>query len=220
MGIFNHSLPPLLAYCALLLAGAMVFHDFKNASWENLRHAGRLSAWCMLVIALPLLWRFSVPVTAGGVSLHLLGVPLFVLMFGRRLAMVGVAVSVAAYTFIHQGFWINLGMNLLLLAVLPAYCGDAVLRLTRRFLPRHLFIFLLGNGLFGTMLILAASGLVSILANSLLVSPAAAGGDAIAYMLLLAWGESFLTGFLLTMFTVYQPQWVLTFDDAVYLQCK
>jgi len=220
MGIFIFSLPSLLAYFALLLAGAIILHDIKAAAWGRLRQAGRFSAWCILVIALPLLWRFSVPISANGLSLHLLGAPLFVLMFGRQLAMAGIAISVAAYTFIHHGLWMNLGMNLLLLAVVPVYCGDAVMRATRRFLPRHVFIFLLGNGFFGAMLILAITGLASLLANSLLVSPASAGGDTIAYMLLLAWGESFLTGFLLTMFTVYQPQWVLTFDDEVYLQRK
>jgi len=204
-------------YLANLGALLIVFKAARKAPWKALTAPGALSAWWIFVIALPLLWRFEVPVAAG-VTLHLLGMPLFVLMFGAQLAIPGLAISVAAYTAIHDGLWANLGMNLLLLAILPAYCAEAVMRITRRFFPHHIFVYLLGNGFFGAMAMLSAIGLTSLGANALWVMHAPAGGDAVAYMLLLAWGEAFLTGFLLTIFTVYRPQWVMTFDDDVYLR--
>jgi uncharacterized membrane protein len=60
--------------------------------------------------------------------------------------------------------------------------------------------------------------LISLGVQAMWVMDTPVQGDTIAYMLLLAWGEAFLTGFLLTMFTVYRPEWVLTFDDDVYLK--
>jgi uncharacterized membrane protein len=144
--------------------------------------------------------------------------PLFVLMFGRQLAIVGLAISVIAFTDIRDGLWANIGMNMLLLSILPAWCGDVVMRATRRFLPNHLFVYLLGNGFFGTMVMLAVTGLISLGVDAMWAMDAPLQADTVAYMLLLAWGEAFLTGFLLTMFTVYRPQWVLTFDDDVYLK--
>lgn len=218
MGLFSSTLPPAVALVAILAAIVPLVRDTRTADWSLLAAPGAFSAWCVSIIVLPLLWRFEVPV-AVGLTLHLCGTPLFVLMFGRKLAMAGIALSVIAYTAIHDGLWINLGMNLLLMAVLPVWFGELVMRGTRRFLPHHLFIYLLGNGLFGAMAMLTASGLIAFVAHWLW-TPIPIRADFIAYMLLLSWGEAFLTGFLLTMFTVYRPEWVLTFDDQVYLLNK
>jgi uncharacterized membrane protein len=219
MGIFSATLPPTTAMLATLAAFFLLYRNTRSAPWRSLAAPGAFSAWCFFIVTLPLLWSCEVPI-AGGPTLHLFGMPLFVLMFGRRLAMTGIAISAIAYTALQDGPWINLGLNLLLLAVLPAWFGDIVLRTTRRFLPHHLFVYLLGNGLFGAMAMLAAIGMVSLAAYVVWTAAAPVALDIVAYMLLLAWGEAFLTGFLLTIFTVYRPEWVLTFDDEVYLQGK
>lgn len=219
MGIFTFTLPPEIAFLAILAAAAILFRNARTAHWKNLAAPGAFSAWCFFIIALPLLWSFDIPV-ARGLALHLLGMPLFVLMFGRRLAMAGIGISAIAYTVLHDGLWTNIGMNLLLLAVLPAYCGEFVMRMTQRFFPHHMFVYLLGNGFFGALLMLATIGLVSLTVHRIWITGAPLGADVIAYMLLLAWGEAFLTGFLLTIFTVYRPEWVLTFDDEIYLRGK
>ncbi|HJV86430.1 MAG TPA: energy-coupling factor ABC transporter permease [Noviherbaspirillum sp.] len=217
MGIFDVSLPPVVAYVMLAASIAALARDAMHTQWKQIDRLGAFSAWCFSVIVLPLLWRMDVRI-GNEIDLHLLGMPLFVLMFGRPLATVGLSLAVIAHTALQGGLWSNLGLNLLVLAVFPAWCGDAVMRATRRFLPHHIFIYLLGNGFFGTMAMLAATDVVTIAAHQIWVAPVAA--DTIAYMLLLAWGESFLTGFLLTIFTVYRPEWVLTFDDDVYLRGK
>lgn len=218
MGIFTLALPPMLAFSAILAAAGLIFRDALAASWSRLNAPGAFSAWCFSIIALPLLWRFDIPIVEG-TALHLFGMPLFVLMFGRRLAMTGIGLSVIAYTAAFDGIWANVGVNLLLVAVLPAFFGDAVMRATERYLPHHMFVYLLGNGFFGTVAMLAITGLLSLAVHQALAD-APFGGDALAFMLLLAWGESFLTGFLLTIFTVYRPEWVLTFDDDIYLRGK
>jgi uncharacterized membrane protein len=69
------------------------------------------------------------------------------------------------------------------------------------------------------MAMLTTTGLISLLAHRLAGS-VIMGNDTIASMLFLAWGETILTGFLLTIFTVYRPELVLTFDEAVYLNSK
>lgn len=209
----------MLAIVATLVSAALLYHNLRAAPWRRLTAPGAFSAWCFSIIALPLLWRFDVPVMEGA-GLHLLGMPIFVLMFGRQLAMAGIGLSVFAYTAAFDGAWANFGLNLLLLAVVPAYCGDAIMRATERFLPHHMFVYLLGNGFFGTLAVLALTGMLSLAVNLALADGTPVVSDALAFMLLLAWGESFLTGFLLTVFTVYRPEWVLTFDDDVYLRGK
>lgn len=219
MGIFSFILPPEIAFLALLAAALFLYRNALTARWSELTAPGAFSAWCFSIIMLPMVWSFAIPITHG-LALHMLGMPLFVLMFGRRLAMVGIGIAVLAFTALDNGLWGNVGMNLLLLAVLPAYCGEVVMRLTRMYFPHHMFVYLLGNGFFGALLMLATIGLISLGVHRMWISGTPPGGDVIAYMLLLAWGEAFLTGLLLTIFTVYRPEWVLTFDDAVYLEGK
>lgn len=219
MGIFAEHIPQTVAVATAIGAFATLYRNARRADWQRLSAPGAFSAWCCAIILLPLVWRFSVPLP-GGPTLHLVGLPIFVLMFGRRLAMTGAALSVVAYAITFNVPWINLGVNLLLLAILPAYCGEALMRATERFLPRHVFVYLLGNGFFGAMAMLAILNSLSLGLFYATVADAPIGTDILAYMLLLSWGESFLTGLLLTMFTVYRPEWVLTFDDNVYLRGK
>lgn len=219
MGIFTSILSPGLVVATMAVAAVVLYRNARWAPWKLLTAPGAFSAWCFSIIMLPLLWRFDIPVLEGA-GLHLLGLPIFVLMFGRRLAMTGIALSVFAYTAAFENAWANLGINILLLAVVPAYCGDAIMRATERFLPHHMFVYLLGNGFFGTLALLALTGSLSLSVHLALATGTPVVGDTVAFMLLLAWGESFLTGFLLTIFTVYRPEWVLTFDDNVYLRGK
>jgi uncharacterized membrane protein len=83
-----------------------------------------------------------------------------------------------------------------------------------------MFVYLFGNGFFGALLVNASVGGSTMLLRSLLFPEATLPADAIAYMLLLAWGEAFLVGFLVTIFAVYRPEWLLTFDDNLYLRGK
>jgi uncharacterized membrane protein len=40
------------------------------------------------------------------------------------------------------------------------------------------------------------------------------------YFLLLGFSEAWLSGMMMTLFVVYRPQWVVSFDDSVYLAKK
>lgn len=218
MGIFNTPLPAGIAIVAWCLALLGLLRCALRAPWRRLEAPTVFSAWCALLITLTMLWRLRINVNSD-LNLHLMGLSLFPLMFGRSLATLGLGLSVIAYTALFDGLWGNLGMNFLLLALLPAWLSDVILNATRKRLPHHMFIYLFGNGFFGSMAVLSATGLISIAAHRLWIASAAPGSsDAIAYMLLLAWGETFLIGFLVTIFAVYRPQWLFTFDDALYLR--
>jgi uncharacterized membrane protein len=36
----------------------------------------------------------------------------------------------------------------------------------------------------------------------------------------MSWAEALLTGMVMTMMVIYRPDWVVTFDDARYLENK
>ncbi len=219
MGIFYS---PLSLFWALMLAAPAalaLLHALRSVSKAQLEQPTVFSAWCASIILLALIWRMRVPVLPD-LHLHLSGVALFSLMFGRHLAICGISIAVALYTFEYEGSWSNLGANILLLAVIPCWLSDLLLKKTQQYLPHHMFVYLFGNGFFGALLVNASVGGSTMLLRSLLFPDATLPADAIAYMLLLAWGEAFLVGFLVTIFAVYRPAWLLTFDDNLYLRGK
>ncbi|MEO6351954.1 MAG: energy-coupling factor ABC transporter permease [Burkholderiaceae bacterium] len=218
MGIFNTQLPAGVAIITWFLAILGMLRCARNAPWKRLEAPTVFSAWCALLILLTMLWRLRVNINSD-LNLHLMGLSLFPLMFGRSLATLGLGLSVIAYTALFDGIWGNLGMNFLLLAVFPTWFSDVILKTIKKFLPHHMFVYLFGNGFFGSMIVLSLTGLISIAAHQLwIAAPLPNASDTIAYMLLLAWGETFLIGFLVTIFAVYRPQWLFTFDDALYLR--
>jgi uncharacterized membrane protein len=219
MGLFFTPLNTFLSLASLLMALVLLGLSIRKIPWKELQEPTVFSAWCASIIVLTLLWRMRIQVQPD-LHLHLLGVALLTLMFGRPLAFIGAAIAVFAYTAEFDGEWGNLGINILLLAAIPTWLSDVILRGTQKYLPQHMFVYLFGNGFFGALAVQAGTGLLEFLLRSVLFPEKIIPGDAIAYMLLLAWGEAFLVGFLVTVFAVYRPTWLFTFNDQMYLKGK
>jgi uncharacterized membrane protein len=99
--------------------------------------------------------------------------------------------------------------------VVPATFALAIGIAIRRWLPQHLFVYILGRGFIGTALALMAAG-----AAATFVRPLPTGTDTATMLLgnwLMAWGEALLTGMLTAIFVAYRPQWLLTWSDRRYL---
>jgi uncharacterized membrane protein len=100
--------------------------------------------------------------------------------------------------------------------------SQAIHRLVVRYLPRHFFVYVFINGFFGSALAVFSVGLA---ACGLLILAGAYDWDYLAseylpYFLLLGFSEAWLSGMLITMFIIYRPNWVATFDDSSYLANK
>ncbi|MBP6817447.1 MAG: hypothetical protein KA169_21320, partial [Burkholderiaceae bacterium] len=89
-----------------------------------------------------------------------------------------------------------------------------------RLLPRNLFVFLLGCGLFG----LLAAYVLQLLASATLYASLAPQPPRdfleafLPYALLLASGEAWLEGMIVTVLVVYVPGAVKLFDEGWYLR--
>jgi uncharacterized membrane protein len=116
------------------------------------------------------------------------------------------------------GAWINFGINGLLLAVLPALTAGALQRLIERRLPKNVFVFIIGNGMFVTLAATALTSLVMLLA-CLPAAPAAAGklSEYASYSLLLAWGEALVSGMIFSALVIFWPAVVMTYREDSYL---
>lgn len=174
-------------------------------------------AWLGAIVATAFLWILHVR-SPVGLDFGLLGGALFTLVFGRARAILGLLAALALHTMLTGGSWLNFGINGTLLAVVPGCAASLLQGLIERWLPRNIFVFIFGNGLFVTLV-------VTVLASGLLLAAASAGphtalqqlNEHLAYSLLLAWGEALVSGMIFSALVVFLPQAVLTYRQDTYL---
>ena len=174
-------------------------------------------AWLAAIVATAFLWILHVR-SPVGLDFGLLGGALFTLVFGRARAILGLLAALALHTMLTGGSWLNFGINGTLLAVVPACAASLLQGLIERWLPRNIFVFIFGNGLFVTLVVTA-------LASALLLAAEAAAAhtalrqlhEHLAYSLLLAWGEALVSGMIFSALVVFLPQTVLTYRQDAYL---
>ena len=205
-------IPSWLAWCAwafMLVLFACISQDSNLLSRIlRLRTAG-------LLAVLLFLWALSVDVDRGasaGVGFHLLGVSLAFLVLQPRAAL-GLMLLLSLAFFLPEAWRHQQGLNLAanaLLLVLPAWLVNVgTTKLIQKYLPKHLFVFILGRGFITAGFSMLVSGLCVTLA--LYVT-----GRYSVYVLLM-WGEGFLTGLWVAVMVAFKPHWLDAYSDAVYL---
>lgn len=175
-------------------------------------------AWLAGIVCVAFVW--SLPVTAAdGVRFGLLGSALFTLLFGRAHAVIGLLCALAVHAAFTGGAWVNLGINGLLFAALPAWIASALQRQIEARLPKNLFVFIIGNGMFVTFATTAATSVALLLVSLAIVAPAGSAnlGAHVGYALLLAWGEAVASGMIFSALVIFRPNVVLTYRQDLYL---
>lgn len=197
----------------------LLFHTLRHAPWRLLSSPALLNVWLGSIVLLAVIQGMKAGVKPG-LSLHLSGAMLLTLCCGPRLAFLGLAAVLAVATANGSDGWLGLAWNILIRAGVGVMVCQAVFRLADRHLPRQPFIYIFANGFFGAAFSVLAVGL----AFSLLFWAAGAYDagylfeEYLPYVLLLAFAEAWLSGMLVTLFVVYRPEWLCTFDDSRYLR--
>jgi uncharacterized membrane protein len=200
----------LITAPALALSLIAVRRQFLPSS--RLQHA-----WLAAIVTTSFLWELRVH-SPVGLDFGLLGGALFALVFGGARATLGLLAALALHTLLTGGPWLNFGLNGTLLAVVPAWTASTLQRVIERWLPKNLFVFIVGNGLFVTLVTTAlASALMLAVAAVLVHAPDGELGEHLAYSMLLAWGEALASGMVFSALVVFLPQSVLTYRQDVYL---
>ena len=124
----------------------------RGAPWRDLADSGRLNVWLGTTVLLILVWSMKAGVKPG-LDMHLLGATMFTLMFGPRLAILGLSLVLAGVT-LNNGLlgregWEAYALNALALAVFPALLADAIRRVVDRCLPGNFFIYVFVTAFFG-----------------------------------------------------------------------
>ena len=94
-----------------------------------------------------------------------------------------------------------------------------VFELSQKFLPDNFFIYIFIAAFFGAGIAVAASRLASIVLLALIDAYPLAKliEESLLYTPMFMFPEMFITGMLISIFVVYRPDWVVTFDDERYI---
>lgn len=199
-----------------------LFRAVRHAPWRKvLENREMVNALVGLTIGAFLLWQFNAGIRPG-FNFHILGSTLFMLLFGWQVAAAVITLVMAA-TWFRMGLdWAALGLNGLLMIVIPVLFSEWLLRFSQRNLPKNLFLFVLWNGFVCAGLTI----LLNVVATTLLLlalSPYTWDEVQSNYLVavpIILFTEALMTGMLITAFTVFLPEAVMNFSDAEYLDGK
>lgn len=199
----------------LLLALSALAVALGLQPWRSVGADGPPWPWLAWAAVLPLLWgadRYA----AMPIVQPLSGAALLVLCAGWPLAMLALLPVAAVTGWMGDLGWAEGLHRAVWLGVVPGTLALGLGAGVRRWLPPHLFIYILGRGFFATLLGATLAG-----AAALLLSPLPPGTSAEDLLLargLAASGEAFITGMLVAIFVAFRPQWLATYSDRLYLQ--
>jgi uncharacterized membrane protein len=200
----------------------LLYRAVIQAPWRLLLKNGvMVNALVGLTFGAFLLWQFNAGIRPG-INFHILGSTLFMLMFGRHIATIAIAlVMVATWIRADMGM-ITLGLNGLLMITIPVLFSDWLLQFSKRNLPKNLFLFVLWNGFICGALAVMLNVVVTtllLLALSRYTWPQIEHYYLVATPIIML-TEAFTTGMMITAFTVFQPQAVMNFSDEEYINGK
>ncbi|GAB5606047.1 energy-coupling factor ABC transporter permease [Sideroxyarcus sp. TK5] len=205
----------------LLFAG-FLYRALKFADWRYLLDNQIMTnALVGLVIGAFVFWQFNAGIRPG-FNFHILGATLFVLMFGWQIASATLTLVMLASFYRADTDWIALGINGLLMIAIPVLFTEWLLRFSQRNLPKNLFFYVLWNGFVcaGLAIVLNVATTTILLLLLSHYSWAEVQRHYLVAAPIIVLTEAFMTGMLITAFTVFQPEAVKSFSDAEYLDGK
>ncbi len=213
--MLNLALPAGAAIAFGLLAALVTLEAGRRARWSASTFEHFVWAIATAFVFLGQQMHVRLP---GELELHYVGAGFLALLVGYPRAIVSLAGLYALQALASEdyGTW---GLRLLIEGLTPVWTMSLIVGACKRWLPRNLFVFLLGCGLFGLFASYATS-LVAAAAIHQALAPTVPIGfwsDFVPYALLLATGESWLEGMLVTLLVVYVPGSVRLFDEGFYL---
>lgn len=219
MNLTDALLPTDLLFLADFVWLLVLLQALRRAPWRRFLASSMLQHVFLGASAtLFLIWIFEAGVRPA-LGFHFLGVTVYTLMFGWSFGVIGVSITAVGVTLMN-GEWTALGINALLLGVLPVSTSYGIYYLVHRYLPRHLFVYIFLCAFFNAMV---AAGVVVLTLVTLLVLTetytfARISDEYLPFLPLYLFPEGMLNGMVTTALIALKPDWLKTYDDDVYLR--
>lgn len=219
MSIPYNLLPVVWHWIAAIVYALVLFVAAYRAPWQSLKDESHLHVFLGTCVLLLPLWLIKAPILPG-LDYHYLGATLMTLMFGWRLAVVGMSVVLAAAVLNANLDWASYPLNMLVMGAVPVAVSHALLRAVERWLPPNYFVYVFAAAYGGAALALLAAVLVAvtILWLGSAYSFAQIADTYFPLIVLLAVPEAFITGTVIAALVTFRPHWVSTFDDNRYIK--
>ncbi len=165
-----------------------------------------------------LLWQLKITV-ADGLSVHLLGMTVLTLMFRWQVALIAQAIILVGVTLVSRADFQAFAMNGLLSGVVPIAISYAIWRLNEWYLPANYFVYIFIAAFLSAALSMLFTGYLSyrVLSSTINQLSTQTLDEYLLIYVPLMYPEAFLTGAVISIFVIYKPQWISTFDDHRYL---
>ncbi|MGC2167089.1 MAG: energy-coupling factor ABC transporter permease [Gallionella sp.] len=196
----------------------LIMRALQFANWRELFNNNiRCNALIGLMFCTPVFWLLNAGIHPG-FNFHLIGATLFTLMFGWPIALIMLSLVMLGIWIFSGIDLVTLGINGLVMLVVPILFSEGLLRFSQRYLKKNPFLFVLFNGfvcaglailmmtIATTLLLLALSGYTWTVIQHHYLIPAPG----------LIFIEAFATGALITGFTVSQPEAVMNFKSIEF----
>jgi uncharacterized membrane protein len=207
---------PAMALEAVMVVGVMALALLLRP-WRALPLSGPPWPWLGWCAVMPLLWGAD-QVSHVPLLQPLSGACLLALMAGWPLAMLSLLPVALLTTVLGNLDWAVGLSRLVWLGIVPASLAFGLGLAVRRWLPHHLFVYILGRGFFASVLAMWLSGALALWVQG--VPSGSEAGDILIGRWLAAWGDAFLTGMLVAIFVAFRPQWLATYSDRLYLPAR
>ena len=212
------SLPWLVG--GLLVWAGLLIWAFKTAPWYKV--TGDRSAQNVLLAAtviVLLVWQFGASL-GGGITFHFLLMTTMTLMFGPQFALLGMSLALLGVTFESDlGYW-ALGLNAILMGVIPIFITWWMARWAFHKLDHNIFVYVFFNAFLSAAIGVVVS--LSLAATVLYVADVQTAETLkqsfLPFVPLMATPEGFLNGMLMTAFVLFKPYWVSSFNDKEYFK--
>lgn len=211
--------PSTLWLGAGVYAGALLWAAWRAPWLEVLSDSRRQHLLFGTVLGVFLLWLVRRDFDSG-VSFHFIGMTVVTLLLDWPLALMGGLLAQIGLIAIGRQDLLALGVNGVLLVLLPVLITEGCSLLVERAQPRNLFVYIFCCGFFPAALaalccLMAGLGLLA-LDGRFAMPPWL--DDFIGYVWLVTFPEAFINGTLVTALVVFCPDWLETFNRTRYLQ--
>ncbi len=209
--IWLHGLATLLL--VLILAKAV-----HNGAWRRFKDRELLNVFLGGCVFLLVIWSLKAGIKPG-LTFHLLGAPLFMLMYGWEVAFVAICLVAAGSVFYGFIEWQAYAVNVLIMGAIPILFSHVVYRLAVWYMPHHFFVYILVNAFFCAGLAMALtvslSSLLMVLLGPYSLNTVLHGY--LPFTPFMVFGEGFMTGMLVASMALFKPNWLITFDEQRYI---
>lgn len=189
-----------------------------RAPWHRLARNETQHSFLGGCVALVVLWSLSAGLHPG-LSFHFCGVTALTLIIGWHLATLASLPIMVGLALTGSAGWDAIGINALVLFILPAALTSLIHRFVQRRLPLNFFVFVFITVHFGSIVAVATA--VMAICGVYVVADVYSAGmiarDFLPFVPMMLLSEGFINGLVIAVLVATRPGCVESFDDRIYL---